>query len=116
MINQYAVKHCLKYQKFVSGSLCACEEELIVVRVAVDPERSPNTKAVALDVFNNMYTSATLFMEKQGMNLTKFSSESQFVIPEETCYRGDINGGEYKLKEGNGAASISFRLEVFFLL
>ena len=92
---------------------CPCEQELINVRVEVDPIKSPNTKNVALDVFQNMYTSATLFMEKQGMNLTNFSSESQFVIPEETCYRGDINGGEYKLKEGNGAASISFRLEVF---
>ena len=112
MINQYAFKHCLKYQKFVSGSLCACEEELIVVRVAVDPEKSPNTKAVALDVFNNMYTSATSFMEKQGMNLTNFSSEYHFVIPEEPCYRGVVKGGEYMLKEGNGQASISFRLEV----
>ena len=95
---------------------CPCEQELINVRVEVDPIKSPNTKAVALDVFKNMYTSPTLFMEKQGMNLTKFSSESQFVIPEEACYRGDINGGEYKLKEGNGAASISFRLEVFLFL
>ena len=86
---------------------------MIVVRVSVDPEKSPSTKAMALDVFNKMYTSASSFMEKQGMNLTNFSSEYHFVIPEEPCYRGVVKAGEYSLEEGIGKASISFKLEVY---
>ena len=82
----------------------------------MDPEKSPNTKAAALNVFNKKYTSATSFMEKQGMNLTKFYSEYHFVIPEEPCYRGVVKGGEYMLKEGNGQASISFKLEVCYFI
>ena len=82
------------------------------MRVNVDPKKSPNTKIVALDVFNNTYVSATSFMEKQGMNLTNYTSESHFVIPEEPCYRGVVDGGEYELEEGNGLASIAFRLQV----
>ena len=37
--------------------------------VKVDPAKSPNTKQVALDVYKNVYTSASTFMKKQGMDL-----------------------------------------------
>ena len=103
-----------KLEKDGNLGRCPCEQELINVRVSVDPKKSPNTKAVALDVFKNIYTSATSFVRKQGMNLANFSSESHFVIPEATCYRGVLEDGEYQLEEGNGIASINFRLEVSF--
>ena len=44
------------------------------MRVEVDPAKSPNTKQVALDVYKNVYTSATTFMKKQGMDLRRYSS------------------------------------------
>ena len=91
---------------------CPCEQDLINARVNVDPEKSPNTTAFAIDVFNNVYTSAATFMAKQGMNLTSYTSESHFVIPEESCYWGAIKDGEFELDEGVGLASIAFRLEV----
>ena len=103
-----------KLEKDGNLGRCPCEQELINVRVSVDPKKSPNTKAIALDVFNNMYTSATSFVRKQGMSLTNFSSESHFVISEATCYRGVVEDGEYQLEDGNGMASINFRLEVSF--
>ena len=46
------------------------------------------------------------------MNLTSYTSESHFVIPEESCYWGAIEDGEFELDEGVGLASIAFRLEV----
>ena len=91
---------------------CPCEQDLINARVSVDPEKSPNTTAFALDVFNNVYTSAATFMAKQGMNLTSYTSDSHFVIPEESCYWGAVEDGEFELDEGVGLASIAFRLEV----
>ena len=103
-----------KLEKDGNLGRCPCEQELINVRVSVDPKKSPNTKDVAFDVFKNIYTSATSFVRKQGMNLTNFSSESHLVIPEATCYRGVLEDGEYQLEEGNGMASINFRLEVSF--
>ena len=103
-----------KLEKDGNLGRCPCEQELINVRVSVDPKKSPNTKDVAFDVFKNIYTSATSFVRKQGMNLTNFSSESHFVIPEATCYRGVVEDGEYQLEDGKGMASINFRLEVSF--
>ena len=37
--------------------------------VDVDPAKSPMTKELVLDVFQNVYTSASTFMKKQGMDL-----------------------------------------------
>ena len=50
-------------------SSCPCEKEVFDVTVKVDPAKSPNTKQVALDVYQNVYTSASTFMKKQGMDL-----------------------------------------------
>ena len=100
-------------QLFFSESQCQCENELYNARVSVN---APNVKAFSLNVFNNFYTSATAFMAKQGMTLTNFGSESHSVIPEEPCYYGEVEGGEYELGDGKiGKASIAFRLLVSVL-
>ena len=55
-------------------------------------------------------------MAKQGMTLTKYASESHSVIPEEPCYYGEVEGGEYQLEDGTiENASIAFRLSVRIL-
>ena len=53
----------------IAESSCPCEKEIFDVTVKVDPAKSPNTKQVALDVYKNVYTSASTFMKKQGMDL-----------------------------------------------
>ena len=53
----------------IAESSCPCEKEIFDVTVKVDPAKSPNTKQVALDVYKNVYTSASTFMMKQGMDL-----------------------------------------------
>ena len=90
-------------------AVCPCEEELIDVSVEVN---SPNNRAVALDVYKNVYTSASTFMKKQGMELRTFGSEAHFIEddPEAPCYRGVVRAGRYKLKDGIGLATIAFRL------
>ena len=78
--------------------------------------KADNVKAFSRHVFNNVYTSASAFMAKQGMTLTNYASESHSVIPEEPCYYGEVEGGEYELGDGKiGKASIAFRLLVSFL-
>ena len=103
------------FSRNISESQCPCEKELYDVRVSVDPKKSPNTRAMALKVYNDVYTSASTFMKKQGMLLTNWANESHSVIPEEPCYRGFVEGGEYEVEEGAGPvaiADIAFRLEV----
>ena len=77
--------------------------------------KADNVKAFSLTLFN-FYTSASAFMARQGMTLTKYASESHSVIPEEPCYYGEVEGGEYELEDGKIVkASIAFRLLVSFL-
>jgi hypothetical protein len=44
---------------------CPCEEELFDVTIPVD---ASNNKEVTIDVYNNVYTSASTFMKKQGVS------------------------------------------------
>merc|ERR1712066_483470 len=94
----------------LAESSCPCEKEIFDVTVKVDPAKSPNTKQVALDVYQNVYTSASTFMKKQGMDLRTFVEESNFVNEDESCYRGVLRGGQFKLPEGTGLATVAFRL------
>ena len=79
-------------------------------RVSVEAD---NVKAFSRHVFNNVYTSASAFMARQGMTLTNYAYESHSVNPEEPCYYGEVEGGEYQLEDGEiENASIAFRLSV----
>ena len=53
----------------IPESSCPCENDVFDVTVDVDPAKSPMTKELVLDVFQNVYTSASTFMKKQGMDL-----------------------------------------------
>ena len=52
-------------------SSCPCElpSHVFDVLVRVDPAKAPNVKRVALGTFQNVYTSASTFMKKQGLDL-----------------------------------------------
>ena len=53
-------------------SSCPCESSPVFdVTVKVDRVKAPNAKRVALDVFHNVYTSASTFMKKQGLHLKR---------------------------------------------
>ena len=43
---------------------------------------------------------------------SSFVNESHFVDDDEPCYRGVVRGGQFKLAEGTGLATIAFRLDV----
>ena len=38
--------------------------------------------------------------------------ESNFINEDEPCYRGVVRGGQFKLPEGTGLATVAFRLTV----
>merc|ERR1712154_336410 len=91
---------------------CPCEEEVFEVKVDVDPLKSPRTrtKTGVMNVFRNVYTSPSAFMKKQGMDLKSAVDEAHFINVNEPCYRGVIQGGEFQFPEGNGLATVAFRL------
>ena len=60
---------CIFFVAEIPESSCPCENDVFDVTVDVDPAKSPMTKELVLDVFQNVYTSASTFMKKQGMDL-----------------------------------------------
>ena len=43
---------------------------------------------------------------------SRFVEESNFINEDEPCYRGVLRGGQFKLPEGTGLATVAFRLTV----
>ena len=44
--------------------------------------------------------------------MSRFVEESNFINEDEPCYRGVLRGGQFKLPEGTGLATVAFRLTV----
>jgi len=102
---------CTSVAGLESSCPCVSSSSVFDVTVKVDPAKAPNAKRVALDVFQNVYTAASTFMKKQGLDLKTFKDESNFINEEEPCYHGMLRSGQFKLPEGTALATIEFRLK-----
>ena len=63
-----------------------------------------------LDAWFN--TKSLIRLHTLQCNMSRFVEESNFINEDEPCYRGVLRGGQFKLPEGTGLATVAFRLTV----
>ncbi len=72
-----------------------------------------NVREIARGVYNGTYTSATAFMQAQGMTVTGSKKDKRRIDFDEPCYEGELKGGMFELGGASYKASSQRSREMF---